>query len=107
MIAGKVAVVCGYGDVGKGRCTIDGAMGARVIITEINPICALQAAMAGYKWTIEKYAGQRRYLCNGNRKYRIITAEHMSKMKDQAIVCKSAILIMKFRWLSSKSMGGH
>jgi len=88
MIAGKVAVVCGYGDVGKGSAETLRNHCAQVWVTEIDPICALQAAMAGYKVaTIEDalpYADI--YVtATGNRD--VITAEHMTKMKDQAIVC--------------------
>jgi len=88
MVAGKIAVVCGYGDVGKGSAETLRNHRAQVWITEIDPICALQAAMAGYKViTIEDalpYADI--YVtATGNRD--VITAEHMSKMKDQAIVC--------------------
>lgn len=88
MVAGKVAVVCGYGDVGKGSAQSLSAFGARVIITEIDPICALQAAMAGYQVTTLEDAlpeGDIYVTTTGNCE--IITAEHMSKMKDQAIVC--------------------
>jgi adenosylhomocysteinase len=88
MIAGKVAVVCGFGDVGKGSAQALAALKARVIVTEIDPICALQAAMAGYQVTTIEEAlplGDIYVTCTGNCD--IITAKHMSKMKDQAIVC--------------------
>jgi adenosylhomocysteinase len=88
MIAGKVAVVCGYGDVGKGSAKSLRGLGARVIITEIDPINALQAAMEGYEvTTIEDTlgVGDIYVTCTGN--VDIITLEHMQKMKDQAIVC--------------------
>lgn len=88
MVAGKVAVVCGYGDVGKGCAQSMRGFGARVIVTEIDPICALQAAMEGYEVkTVEDVVemGDIFVTCTGNCD--IITAEHMSKMKDQAIVC--------------------
>jgi adenosylhomocysteinase len=88
MIAGKVAVVCGYGDVGKGSAQSLQGLGARVIVTEIDPICALQAAMAGYEVkTVEDTLGigDIYVTTTGNRD--IITLEHMKKMKDQAIVC--------------------
>jgi len=88
MIAGKVAVVCGYGDVGKGSAQSLQGLGARVIVTEIDPICALQAAMAGYEVkTVEDTLGiaDIYVTTTGNRD--IITIEHMLKMKDQAIVC--------------------
>jgi adenosylhomocysteinase len=88
MVAGKTAVVCGYGDVGKGSAQSLKGLGARVIVTEIDPICALQAAMEGFEvTTIEDTLGRGDIYvtCTGNRD--IITFEHMSKMKDQAIVC--------------------
>ena len=88
MVAGKVAVVCGYGDVGKGSAASLRGLGARVIVTEIDPINALQAAMEGYEvTTLEDTLGRADIYvtCTGNLD--IITLEHMKKMKDQAIVC--------------------
>jgi len=88
MMAGKVAVVCGYGDVGKGSAHSLRGMGARVIVTEIDPINALQAAMEGFEvTTIEDTLGRGDLYvtCTGN--VDIITLEHMQHMKDQAIVC--------------------
>ncbi len=88
MVAGKVAVICGYGDVGKGSAHSLRGMGARVIVTEIDPINALQAAMEGFEvTTIEDTLGRGDIYvtCTGN--VDIITFEHMKKMKDQAIVC--------------------
>jgi adenosylhomocysteinase len=88
MLAGKVAVVCGYGDVGKGSAKSLRGFGARVIVTEIDPICALQAAMEGYEVnTVESTLGigDIYVTATGNRD--IITIEHMAKMKDEAIVC--------------------
>ena len=88
MIAGKVAVVCGYGDVGKGCARSMRAYGARVIVTEIDPICALQAAMEGFEVkTLEDTLpeGNIYVTTTGNRD--IITIEHLAAMKDQAIVC--------------------
>ncbi|MDE1155977.1 MAG: adenosylhomocysteinase [Acidobacteriaceae bacterium] len=88
MVAGKVAVVCGYGDVGKGSAASLRGLGARVIVTEIDPINALQAAMEGYEvTTLEDTLGRGDIYvtCTGNLD--IITLEHMRKMKDQAIVC--------------------
>jgi len=88
MVAGKVAVVCGYGDVGKGSAHSLRGMGARVIVTEIDPINALQAAMEGFEvTTIEDTLGRGDIYvtCTGNCD--IVTLEHMRKMKDQAIVC--------------------
>jgi len=88
MVAGKVAVICGYGDVGKGCAHSLRGMGARVVITEIDPINALQAAMEGFEvTTVEDTLGRGDIYvtCTGNTD--IITFEHMQKMKDQAIVC--------------------
>jgi adenosylhomocysteinase len=88
MVAGKVAVICGYGDVGKGSSHSLRGMGARVIVTEVDPINALQAAMEGFEvTTIEDTLGRGDIYvtCTGNLD--IITLEHMKKMKDQAIVC--------------------
>jgi adenosylhomocysteinase len=88
MVAGKVAVVCGYGDVGKGSAASLRGLGARVIVTEIDPITALQAAIEGYEvTTIEDTLGRGDIYvtCTGN--VDIITLDHMKQMKDQAIVC--------------------
>ncbi len=88
MMAGKVAVICGYGDVGKGSAQSLGGFGARIIVTEVDPINALQAAMAGYEvTTVEDTLGRADIYvtCTGNCE--VITYEHMAKMKDQAIVC--------------------
>jgi adenosylhomocysteinase len=88
MVAGKVVVICGYGDVGKGSAHSLRGMGARVIVTEIDPINALQAAMEGFEvTTIEETLGRGDIYvtCTGN--VDIITLEHMQHMKDQAIVC--------------------
>ena len=87
MIAGKVAVICGFGDVGKGSAESMRSQGARVIVTEIDPICALQAAMQGYEVsTMEDMAphGDIFITCTGNKD--IITVDHMRAMKDRAIV---------------------
>jgi adenosylhomocysteinase len=88
MIAGKVAVVCGYGDVGKGSAQALRALSAQVWVTEVDPICALQAAMEGYRVVTMDYAADRADIfvsATGN--FHVITHEHMKKMKDQAIVC--------------------
>lgn len=88
MIAGKVVVVLGYGDVGKGSAKSMRSYGARVIVTEIDPICALQAAMEGFEITTLEDAlpeGNIYVTTTGNKD--VITAEHISKMKDEAIVC--------------------
>jgi adenosylhomocysteinase len=87
MLSGKVAVVCGYGDVGKGCCQSLKGQGARVIVTEIDPICALQAAMEGYQvLTLEETLPYADIYVTTTGNYNIITAEHMVKMKDKAIV---------------------
>ena len=88
MIAGKVAVVCGYGDVGKGSAQALRALSAQVWVTEVDPICALQAAMEGYRVVTMDYAADKADIfvsATGN--FHVITHEHMKKMKDQAIVC--------------------
>ena len=88
MVAGKVAVVCGYGDVGKGSAQALRALSAQVWITEIDPICALQAAMEGYRIVTMDYAADKADIfvtATGNKS--VITHEHMARMKDQAIVC--------------------
>ena len=88
MIAGKTAVVCGYGDVGKGSAQSLRAFGARVYVTEIDPICALQASMAGYKVvTVEDALPEADIYVTATGCRDVITLEHMKKMKDQAIVC--------------------
>lgn len=87
LIGGKVAVVCGYGDVGKGCAESLRGQGARVIITEIDPICALQAAMDGYQvTTLEDVVGTADIFITATGCYDVITAEHMKRMKHQAIV---------------------
>ena len=87
LIGGKVALVCGYGDVGKGCAESLRGQGARVIVTEIDPICALQAAMDGYQVaTLEDVIGTADIFVTATGNRDIITAEHMSRMKHQAIV---------------------
>jgi adenosylhomocysteinase len=88
MIAGKVALVCGYGDVGKGCAQALRALSAQVWVTEIDPICALQAAMEGYRVVTTEYAADKADIfvtATGN--YHVITRAHMEKMKNQAILC--------------------
>jgi len=87
MLSGKVAVVCGYGEVGKGCAQALKGQGARVIVTEIDPICALQAAMEGFEVkTLEEYVATADLFITTTGNFNIITAEHMAKMKDKAIV---------------------
>src|SRR6202041_2797405 len=88
MIAGKVALVCGYGDVGKGCAQALRALSAQVWVTEIDPICALQASMEGYRVVTMEYAADKADIfvsATGN--FHVITHEHMKRMKNQAIVC--------------------
>jgi adenosylhomocysteinase len=88
MVAGKIAVICGYGDVGKGSAHSLRGMGARVVVTEIDPINALQAAMEGFEvTTVEDTLGRGDIYVTTTGNVDIITLEHMSHMKDQAIVC--------------------
>ncbi len=88
MLAGKVVVVCGYGDVGKGCAKSMTSYGSRVIVTEIDPICALQASMEGFEVkTVEDTLGEGNIYVTATGNFDIITVEHMKKMKDQAIVC--------------------
>lgn len=88
LIGGKVAVVCGYGDVGKGCADALRGQGARVIVTEIDPICALQAAMDGYQVdTMDNVVDAADIFVTTTGNFDVITADHMSRMKHQAIVC--------------------
>jgi adenosylhomocysteinase len=116
MIAGKVAVVCGYGDVGKGSAQALRALSARVWVTEVDPICALQAAMEGYRVVTMDYAcdkGDIFVTATGN--YHVITHEHMAKMKDQAIVCNighfdseiDVASLERYRWEEIKPQVDH
>jgi adenosylhomocysteinase len=87
MLAGKVAVICGYGDVGKGCAQSLKGQGARVMVTEVDPICALQAAMEGYQVvTLEDVVGTADIFVTATGNANIITADHMARMKDKAIV---------------------
>jgi adenosylhomocysteinase len=88
MLAGKVVVICGYGDVGKGCAASMRGYGARILITEVDPICALQAAMEGYEVvTMEDAAGTGDIFVTATGCYHVITGEHMEQMKDEAIIC--------------------
>jgi len=88
MIAGKVAVVCGYGDVGKGCASALKSQGARVLVTEVDPICALQAAMEGYQvMTMDEAAPLADIVVTATGCMDVVTLEHMRRMKDRAIVC--------------------
>ena len=116
MIAGKVAVVCGYGDVGKGSAQALRALSAQVWITEIDPICALQAAMEGYRVVTMEYAADKADIfvtTTGNKD--VIRHEHMAKMKDQAIVCNighfdneiDIASLEKYEWENIKPQVDH
>jgi adenosylhomocysteinase len=88
MIAGKHCIVCGFGDVGKGSAESLRALGAKVMITEIDPICALQACMEGYDVVrLEDKIGEIDIFCTATGNYNVITHEHMKNMKSGAIVC--------------------
>ncbi len=88
MLAGKVAIVCGYGDVGKGSAASLQGAGARVLVTEVDPICALQAAMDGFEVvTLDDAAGRADIVVSATGNKDIITVDHMRQMKDMAIVC--------------------
>ena len=116
MIAGKVAVVCGYGDVGKGSAQALRALSAQVWVTECDPICALQAAMEGYRVVTMEYAADKADIfvtATGN--YHVITHEHMRKMKDQAIVCNighfdneiEVVALKQYTWENIKPQVDH
>ncbi len=116
MIAGKIAVIAGYGDVGKGSAQAMRALSAQVWVTEIDPICALQAAMEGYRVVTMEYAADKADIfvtCTGN--YHVITHDHMVKMKDQAIVCNighfdneiDVASIEKYQWEEIKPQVDH
>jgi adenosylhomocysteinase len=116
MVAGKIAVVAGYGDVGKGSAQALRALSAQVWVTEIDPICALQAAMEGYRVVTMDYAAEHGDIfvtATGN--YHVITHDHMAKMKDQAIVCNIGHFdneidvagIEKYQWEEIKPQVDH
>src|SRR5579862_6327864 len=116
MVAGKIAVVCGYGDVGKGCAQALRALSAQMWVTEIDPICALQAAMEGYRVVTMEYAADKADIfvtATGN--YHVITHDHMKKMKDQAIVCNighfdneiEVASLSKYKWEEIKPQVDH
>jgi adenosylhomocysteinase len=116
MIAGKIAVVCGYGDVGKGCAQSLRGLGATVWITEIDPICALQAAMEGYRVvTLDDVCNQADIFVTATGNLHVITHDHMVKMKDQAIVCNIGHFdseidiagIKKYQWENIKPQVDH
>jgi adenosylhomocysteinase len=111
MIAGKVAVVCGYGDVGKGSAASLRGLGANVWVTEVDPICALQAAMEGYRVVdLDDVIGQADIFVTATGNRDIITEDHMLRMKDQAIVCNighfdneiQVSTLAKYQWVEIK-----
>ena len=116
MVAGKIAVVAGYGDVGKGSAQALRALSAQVWVTEIDPICALQAAMEGYRVVTMDYACDKADIfvtATGN--YHVITHDHMVKMKNQAIVCNighfdneiDVVGVEKYQWEEIKPQVDH
>ncbi len=116
MVAGKIAVVCGYGDVGKGCAQSLRGLGATVWITEIDPICALQASMEGYRVvTMEDAAPQANIFVTATGNFNIITHDHMAAMKNQAIVCNighfdseiEISALRKYTWENIKPQVDH
>ncbi len=105
MIGGKVAVVCGFGEVGKGSCQSLRGQGCRVIVTEIDPICALQAVMDGYEVkTLEDVIGEADIFITTTGNKDIITVEHMKQMKDKAIIGNIGHFDTKSTWLTCTSL---
>jgi adenosylhomocysteinase len=116
MVAGKVAVVCGYGDVGKGCCQALRALSAQVWVTEIDPICALQAAMEGYRVvTMDHAADKADIFVSATGNFHVITHEHMKRMKHNAIVCNighfdneiEVAALKQYRWENIKPQVDH
>src|ERR1700759_945025 len=116
MVAGKIAVVAGYGDVGKGSAQALRALSAQVWVTEIDPICALQAAMEGYRVVTMEYAADKADIfvsCTGN--FHVITHEHMKRMKNNAIVCNighfdneiDVASLKQYKWENIKPQVDH
>ena len=116
MIAGKIALICGYGDVGKGSAQAMRALSAQVWVTEIDPICALQAAMEGFRVVTMEYAADKADIfvtCTGN--FHVITHDHMVKMKNNAIVCNighfdneiDVASLEKYKWEEIKPQVDH
>ena len=116
MIAGKVAIVCGYGDVGKGCAQSLSSLGATVWVTEIDPICALQAAMEGYRVvTMEDACSQADIFVSATGNYHVINLSHMEQMKDQSIICNIGHFdneidvesLEKYEWINIKPQVDH
>ena len=116
MVAGKVALVCGYGDVGKGSCQALRALSAQVWVTEVDPICALQAAMEGYRVvTMEEACDKADIFVTATGNLHVITHEHMKRMKNNAIVCNighfdneiDVASLKQYRWENIKPRVDH
>ncbi len=116
MVAGKVALVCGYGDVGKGSCQALRALSAQVWVTEVDPICALQAAMEGYRVvTMEEACDKADIFVSATGNLHVITHEHMKRMKNNAIVCNighfdneiDVASLKQYRWENIKPQVDH
>jgi adenosylhomocysteinase len=116
MVAGKIAVVCGYGDVGKGCAQALRALSAQVWVTEIDPICALQAAMEGYRVvTMEEAAGEADIFVTATGNFHVITHAHMQRMKHNAIVCNighfdneiDVASLKRYKWENIKPQVDH
>jgi adenosylhomocysteinase len=116
MIAGKIAVVCGFGDVGKGSAQSLRGLGATVWITEIDPICALQAAMEGYRVVrFDEICDQVDIVVTATGNYHVITGEHLDRMKNEAIVCNighfdneiDVEYLKKYEWENIKPQVDH
>jgi adenosylhomocysteinase len=116
MIAGKIAVVCGFGDVGKGSAQSLRGLGATVWITEIDPICALQAAMEGYRVVrFDEVCDQVDIVVTATGNYHVVTGEHMERMKNEAIVCNighfdneiDVEYLKKYEWDNIKPQVDH
>ena len=116
MIAGKIALICGYGDVGKGSAQAMRALSAQVWVTEVDPICALQAAMEGFRVVTMEYAADKADIfvtCTGN--FHVITHDHMVKMKNNSIVCNighfdneiDVASLGKYKWEEIKPQVDH
>jgi adenosylhomocysteinase len=116
MIAGKIALICGYGDVGKGSAQAMRALSAQVWVTEVDPICALQAAMEGFRVVTMEYAADKADIfvtCTGN--FHVITHDHMRKMKNNSIVCNighfdneiDVASLEKYQWEEIKPQVDH
>ena len=116
MIAGKIAIVCGYGDVGKGCAQSLSSLGATVWVTEIDPICALQATMEGYRVvTMEDACSEADIFVTATGNYHVINLSHMEQMKDQSIICNIGHFdseidiesLEKFEWINIKPQVDH